>query len=215
MKIRTATGGPAFRTTLFLVLALAACSSPGPGVARGEALWDGCAPCHGAQGEGDLTLGAPAIAGLPQWYVFEQLESYERGWRGSHPMDSVGIKMKSMARSLDLGGDMESVSEFVASLPPVDPEPTLEGGDPVAGEAVYNQACVSCHQPDGQGFEGIHAPPLIGQHDWYLLTQYGKFRKGWRGDSPEDIWGRTMAANAEQTDERVVVDILAYLASLR
>ena len=36
-----------------LILTLAACSEPTPGVARGEALFDTCAPCHGENGEGN------------------------------------------------------------------------------------------------------------------------------------------------------------------
>ena len=32
-------------------------------------LYDGCAQCHGASGEGNSAIGAPAIAGLDRWYV--------------------------------------------------------------------------------------------------------------------------------------------------
>ena len=79
-----------------LIATLAACSEPTPGVERGQALFDTCVPCHGANGQGNQVLGAPAIAGLPQWYVEAQLEKYQTGWRGAHPMDTVGIRMKSM-----------------------------------------------------------------------------------------------------------------------
>ncbi len=51
----------------------------------------------------------------------------------------------------------------------------------------------------------------MGQHDWYLLAQYMKFRDGLRGADPEDVWGQTMVANAEQTDLQGVLDVLAYL----
>src|SRR5690606_7531674 len=67
---------------LLLVLAGAGCSAPEPGIARGEDVWETCVPCHGSSGEGNQALGAPAIAGLPQWHIQAQLESFASGWRG-------------------------------------------------------------------------------------------------------------------------------------
>ena len=40
----------------------------------GAELYEACAPCHGAVGEGNATLRAPAIAGLPASYVSTQLQ---------------------------------------------------------------------------------------------------------------------------------------------
>ncbi len=200
--------------TAGLLIVAAGCSAPAPGVARGEALWDTCVPCHGSNGEGNQALGSPAIAGLPEWYVVEQLEKFQNGWRGSHPMDTVGIRMKSMVRSLDLEGDLESVSAYTATLIPVTPEPTLTGGNAVAGEATYSRICIACHQADAGGFEGVRAPPLTAQHDWYLLSQVQKYRAGWRGANAEDVFGQTMAVNSLQIDEQAMLDVIAYLREL-
>ena len=41
-----------------------------------------CASCHGAKGEGNPAFQAPAIAGLPDWYVRGQLEAFRAGRRG-------------------------------------------------------------------------------------------------------------------------------------
>ena len=196
------------------LLASAACAGPPePGLARGEAIYDTCVPCHGAQGEGDLALAAPAIAGLPQWYVEYQLEKYENGWRGAHPMDTVGIRMRSMANALDLEGDRVSVAEYVASLPPVRLEPVLEAGDAQAGQQVY-QTCIACHGPDARGNETLFAPPLVGQHDWYLLGQLQKFKRGWRGTNPNDTWGQTMRPNSMMLDEADMQNVVSYIRSL-
>lgn len=154
------------------------------------------------------------IAGLPQWYILNQLQKFEQGWRGAHPMDTVGIRMLSMTRSLDLEGDMESVAEFAASLPATSPVPTL-GGDPEAGRAAYQQTCIACHGPDGKGIQPVQSPPLVGQHDWYLLGQFQKFRKGWRGANPADAFGQTMVPNSMLYDDDQVVDILAYIQTLQ
>lgn len=203
-------------TGLLLAAWLGACNPapPTPGLARGEALFDTCVPCHGADGQGQQALGAPNIAGLPQWYVEAQLRKFQEGHRGAHPFDTVGIRMKSMAMSLDLEGDLESVAEYVATMPLTALEPVLEGGDPQAGQASY-QMCVACHGAEGQGMEAVNSPPLVGQADWYLLAQLEKFKKGWRGANPNDISGATMRPNAMLLDETAMANVVAYIQTLR
>lgn len=200
---------------LLLSLGGAACNqAPTPGVARGEALFDTCAPCHGAQGQGNQTLAAPAIAGLPQWYVQAQLEKFQSGHRGGNAFDTTGIRMKSMSWSLDLDGDLESVAEYVAGLPGTDPAPALEGGDAQAGQASYI-VCSACHGADGSGNEALKAPPLKGQSDWYLLAQLHKFKAGWRGADPTDTWGATMRPNALMLDDAAMLNVVAYIQTLQ
>jgi len=198
---------------LLLVLGGAACSAPEPGISRGAALWGNCVPCHGASGEGNQALGAPAIAGLPQWHVQYQLESFNKGWRGSHPMDTIGIRMKSMARTLRLEGDLESVSEYVASLPPV-ALPAILPGDPALGQQEY-AFCSACHGPEGKGIEAAGYPPLAGQSDWYLLAQYEKFLNGKRGNHPDDVNGGMMATNARTRPLDTVANVFAYIRTLQ
>jgi len=166
-------------------------------------------------GEGKVDLGAPSIAGLPEWYVVAQLQKFQSAWRGGHPMDTVGIRMKSMSLTLDLEGDLESVAAYLATLPRITPVATLQGGDPTRGEAEYRATCLACHGEGGVGVEAVRGPPLIGQDDWYLLGQFRKFRSGWRGAHPEDIFGQIMAANAALFDDAAVLDIIAYLRTLQ
>jgi cytochrome c553 len=83
---------------LGLLALLAACNqAPVPGLARGEELYTTCAKCHGALGAGDQSLGAPAIGGLPAWYVQAQIEGFKIGHRGYDPFDTAGIRMKSIS----------------------------------------------------------------------------------------------------------------------
>lgn len=198
-----------------LALGVSACDrTPTPGLARGKALYGTCAPCHGANGAGNRALAAPAIAGLPKWYVQSQLEKFQAGHRGGAPFDTTGIRMKSMSWSLDLAGDVESVAEFVATLARTDAAPVLQGGDVQAGQVAY-QVCAACHGPSGEGNEAVFAPPLVGQNDWYLLAQLQKFKAGWRGANPADIWGATMRANALTLDDAAMADVVAYVQTLR
>lgn len=184
-------------------------------MSRGQAVYDTCRPCHGANGEGNEALGAPQIAGLPQWYIETQLNAFREGWRGFHPMDTVGIRMRSMERTLDMEGDLESVAQFVASMPRHRSPETLNGNAQV-GEQLYTTNCTGCHMPTGLGLEATSAPPLVGQHDWYLLAQYEKYVKGWRGaDSLVNLPSFQMkTTGSQQASVAQVVDILAYIQTL-
>jgi cytochrome c oxidase subunit 2 len=195
------------------LLFVAACGTGTPGVARGEAIYDTCRPCHGDEGAGNQALGAPAIAGLPRWYIASQLAGFEVGFRGTHPQDTVGIRMKSMARTFDVEGDLESVADYVATLPRLAHPATL-AGNAQAGQQVYTTVCAGCHLGGAEGFEGSQAPPLLGQHDWYMLSQYQKYVRGWRGMHADDVWGRTMQESTVRATEAQAIDAIAYIQTL-
>ena len=89
------------RKTLFLPLVaflaiawLTGCAKThGPGLARGEQIYGTCVPCHGQDGHGNATLAAPAIAGLPRWYVERQLTNFKGSMRGAHHLDEAGQRV--------------------------------------------------------------------------------------------------------------------------
>src|SRR6185312_1462677 len=84
---------------------------------RGKALFALCASCHGPQGQGNREYGAPAIAGLPEWYLTRQLQHFIDGARGKHPDDDAGNRMRPMARTLKGADDPQLVATYVSSLP--------------------------------------------------------------------------------------------------
>ncbi|HEX2459492.1 MAG TPA: c-type cytochrome, partial [Vicinamibacterales bacterium] len=87
--------------SLIGVLAITGCArSSVTASISGAELFEACVPCHGAAGEGSSTLGAPAIAGLPAWYVSAQLERFQTGVRGQHADDVQGLRMQAMSRQL-------------------------------------------------------------------------------------------------------------------
>jgi cytochrome c553 len=203
-------------TTVFVAVLWAgsACTAPDAGLPRGAALFDTCVPCHGAAGGGTLELGAPAIAGLPQWYVERQLEKFRDGLRGAHPDDIPGMRMRPMAVTLNKEGDIPSIAEYVATLPRVLPEGTLHG-NAGAGADTFGTVCFVCHGSDGEGNELLGAPPLVAVNDWYLLEQLRNFRSGARGTDPRDTWGLTMRPNALALSEQSMQDVLAYIRTLQ
>jgi cytochrome c553 len=200
-----------------LLVALSGCApTPGPGLARGAQVYDTCVPCHGAQGLGNATLGAPEIAGLPEWYVSAQLRKFKTSLRGAHPDDDAGQRMRPMARSLYREGDVESVAQYVATLAPVRPHATLAGGDAAAGATRYTTICTTCHGPAAAGNQAIGAPPLDHQADWYMLAQLAKFKGGLRGAHPDDVTGAQMAAMSQTLEDSTAMrDVIAYIRTLQ
>ena len=199
-----------------LALGLAACDATPPpvGMVRGAELYETCAPCHGDAGAGDAAIEAPAIAGLPQWYIEAQLSSFQEGWRGRHADDLPGLRMRPMAVTLNREGDIESVAQYVAAMPPVFPESTLHG-NAGAGAVQYEQVCATCHGADGLGDEILRAPPIVQLPDWYLVQELQNYRSGARGANPADTWGITMRANVITMSNQAMEDVIAYVQTLR
>lgn len=201
---------------LLVVVALAA---PLPAAAqadraRGEALFDLCAQCHGAGGGGNEMTLAPSIAGMSQWYVETQLHNFRKGVRGMHPDDVGGMRMRPMSLALASDDDVAAVAAYVAGLPPARPAPVLAGGDPERGRVIFTP-CVACHGPDGGGNEPLHGAPLRRSSDWYLFNQLQNFKSGVRGTNPADPFGalmRPMAATL--ADDQAMLDVIAYIMTL-
>jgi cytochrome c oxidase subunit 2 len=183
-------------------------------VANGERLYQLCTQCHGAAGEGNAAALAPSIAGLPAWYVENQLRGFREGYRGLHFDDVSGMRMRPMALSLADDTELRDVAAYVASLPVYDPPATLAGGDAGRGQTLY-APCIACHGPDGKGNPALNAPPLVGVSDWYALTQLNHFKAGIRGANPKDAFGQLMRPmSMTLADEQAMRDVIAYVMTL-
>ncbi len=180
----------------------------------GEVMFNNnCAPCHGLDGGGSDLAKAPAIAGLPEWYIKNQLEGFRAGLRGTHYDDVQGMRMRPMALTLD-PTEVQPVIAYAASLAPKPPAAQLAGGDAAKG-ATYFATCQACHGADGKGNEQLGAPPLTATNDWYQLNQLNNFKAGVRGTHPKDTRGATMRPMAATLpDEQAMKDVLAHVATL-
>jgi len=197
-----------------LALALTAAPATAQDVERGADLYRLCAMCHGAAGDGNHDALAPAIGGLPEWYVQAQLRKFQSGARGTHFDDIAGMRMRPMSRWLTTDEDVADVAAYVASLPRPDPEPELTSGDPVAGKAKY-VPCIACHGVNGEGNQALNAPPLAGLSDWYQFTALKNFKAGVRGTNPQDATGALMRPmSMTLADDQAILDVIAYIQTL-
>ncbi len=181
--------------------------------ATGKGLYAICGSCHGQQGEGNVAMNAPRLAGLPAWYIGRQIKYYQQGIRGAHEQDTYGQQMAPMAMTLTDDMSIRHVTSYIDSLD-VAPTQTTITGDADRGARHYN-TCGACHGAKAEGNYALNAPRLAGQEDWYLKRQLENFRKGIRGSHKSDVFGHQMVLMARTLqDEQAVNDMLAYLNTL-
>ena len=183
----------------------------GIGPERGRRLYAACASCHGPTGSGNKLVGAPAIAGLPAWYVEGQLRNFQSGVRGTHPDDLEGMRMRPMSKFLVHEQDIPAVAGYVGSLPAAKSSITTDGNS-VTGAASF-ATCMACHGATAAGNEALRAPRLSGLNDWYIVAQLKKFKAGVRGYAAADIGGLQMRPMAATLDEQAMKDVAAYITT--
>ena len=218
-----------FATLLTLLGSLISCgdttngsiaSQPGPMTASlsgspGAAIWQGqCSACHGAAGEGNPALGAPALTQLSAEYLARQLRHFINGVRGAHPDDAAGKRMALSVANLD-EADVAGLATLIATeLPPTRPASSNKG-DASRGEDYYVNICSACHGGNAQGNDALGAPALAGLNDWYLRSSYQSYLDGVRGNHPDDFYGAQMSRLAPVlADTGDIDDVIAFITTL-
>lgn len=77
-----------------------------------------CSACHGSNGLGNETLGAPRLAGLPAAYLARQLAAFKAGLRGAQTGDRLGAQMRAITAMLPDARTEQDVTAYAASLQP-------------------------------------------------------------------------------------------------
>jgi len=184
-------------------------------LARGEQLYALCTQCHMADGGGSSEALAPAIAGMPSWYVEMQLKNFASGIRGLHAEDTGGLRMYPMSLWLRSESDQKAVAAYVASMTPTQPSKELAAEGNAALGAGYYAVCSGCHGASAEGNQGMGAPPLAGQSDWYLKSSIEKYRDRVRGAGAGDPYGVAMQAMVGTlADDTAIIDVIAHIESL-
>jgi len=185
------------------------------GVDRGRAIFETtCAVCHGPDAQGIEGLGSPALHRQEDWYLVGQLQNFRSGMRGGDERDVRGLQMAPIAKALPDEQAVHDVAEYISSLEGPLPTPTVEG-DPVKGAETFKKICAACHGGNAMGQSFLKTPALVGQNDWYIVTQIKNFQQGIRGSDPRDITGQQMKGMASTLNDPVVQrDVVAYINSL-
>ena len=81
--------------------------------AHGKEIYQTCAACHGASGEGNQALQAPALASRSDWYLAKQIVNYQKGLRGADERDTLGAQMRAIVATLS---DEQAITDVVAYI---------------------------------------------------------------------------------------------------
>ena len=82
-------------------------------IAQGKQLYQTCVACHGARGEGNATLRAPALAARSDWYLVTQLRNFKLKLRGADERDTLGAQMLAISATLP---DDKAINDVVAYI---------------------------------------------------------------------------------------------------
>jgi len=82
----------------------------------GRLLYGVCATCHGDQAQGNVAMGAPALAGQNDWYLVTQLKNFVAGYRGKHADDAYGQQMAAMVSGLGNETAILNVVSYINTL---------------------------------------------------------------------------------------------------
>jgi cytochrome c553 len=182
--------------------------------AAGEKLYTSCVACHGANGEGNVAMNSPALAGQNEAYLVRQLNHFKAGIRGADAAEIMGAQMRAMAATLTDDAAVGDVAAYIASLPIAKRAEDPAQADLRNGENQYNGACGACHGGEAQGNVGLSAPRLAGLGSAYLKRQYQNFGSGVRGSHPDDRLGKQMQMMATMLgSEKDLDDVIAFIGS--
>lgn len=84
--------------------------------AKGRIHYATCAACHGANGEGNQSLGGPALTVANDWYMVEQLNKFRNGSRGAHAEDTFGSQMRAAVQILTSEQAVIDVVAYINTL---------------------------------------------------------------------------------------------------
>jgi cytochrome c oxidase subunit 2 len=196
---------------VFLMMPLVAFAGD---VEAGKGAYAVCAACHGQNGEGNVAMNAPKLAGQQPWYLKRQLEAYKAGIRGTAPGDAFGMQMRPMAMVIGDETAEDNLIAYIGTLPDENAPSTVEG-DVAAGKTAY-MVCAACHGQNAEGNEQMGGPRLAGQDDWYLVRQINNYKNGLRGYDSKDTFGAQMKPMAATlTSDKAINDVVAYIETLK
>ena len=175
-----------------------------PDAANGEALFDHCASCHGADGAGEADGSTPRIAGQHFRVLAKQLVDFRSGKRWD-------FRMEGAAEQHHLTGsqDIADVAAYVAKLDRPGARGIGSGEFIEEGSRIYGKQCASCHGSAAEGNAQGGVPRLAGQHYGYLMRQMYDAVDGRRPALPRLHSQRIAPLDFEQV--RAVSDYLARI----
>jgi mono/diheme cytochrome c family protein len=109
-------------------------------------------------------LDGAARSGLKSWTVDDIVEYLQSGRNARSHAGGLMAEVVLGSTSKMNDSDVHAIATYLKELPAGSPESEVISPtetEMVAGRAIYDHACTSCHEPDGSGAPRIY-PPLPG-----------------------------------------------------
>ncbi|HID49719.1 MAG TPA: c-type cytochrome [Chromatiales bacterium] len=174
-----------------------------PDVENGMDVYEVCAACHLPEGWGTKDGTFPQLAGQHREVLIKQMADIREGNR-----DNPTMYPFALPESI---GDAQALADVVAYIEklPMNPDngkgPWAEGTPEFAqGKKLYEENCVKCHGPNGEGKKDKYYPRIQGQHYKYMLRQFEWIESGKRRNANPDMVEQIK--NFTPKDQKMVIN---------
>jgi cytochrome c553 len=154
-----------------------------------------CDGCHGGDGN-SVTSDVPNLAGQHPSYLLTQIDKFAKGQRRSKFMEGL---MKVLSEDDRINTTIYYSSKAV--------RPSGVGSS-TAGQSLYQQRCVACHDAQGLGTEST--PRVAGQQIEYLIQSMTRYRDR----TGERIYAPMAASTAGLKDQDIMA-LAIFMSSMR
>jgi cytochrome c553 len=175
-----------------------------PDLDNGMKVYYTCAVCHKPEAWGSENGHFPQIAGQLSTVIIKQLADI-RARNRDNPTMLPFTKLELMSLQ-----EIADVSAYIAKLPMTRDNGVGPGTDLVYGKQIYEDNCIECHGPRGEGNLDDHIPLLQGQHYHYLYRQFIWIRDGRRRNAD-----KKMVRQIQGFKTREISAVMDYVSRLR
>ena len=162
-------------------------------------------------------LDKAARTGLKSWSVDDIVEYLASGRNGKSHADGPMAQVVVNSTSKMSDADIRAIAVYLKDLPAGVPEPATAAppfAEMSAGKALYDRACISCHEADGGGAPRIY-PPLPGNANLQSADPASTLRIILDGaqtvTTPRAPNTGSMPGYAKQMSDQEIADVTNYI----
>ena len=162
-------------------------------------------------------LDNAARSGLKSWSAGDIVEYLASGRNGKSHADGPMAEVVVNSTSKMSDADVRAIAVYLKDLPAGAPEPEVTpppSAEMTAGKAIYDHACMACHEADGSGAPRIY-PPLPGNANLQSADPASTLRIILDGaqtvTTPRAPNAGSMPAYARQLSDQEIADVTNYI----
>jgi cytochrome c553 len=172
---------------------------------NGRDVFEVCSACHLPEGWGLADGTFPQLAGQHHNVIIKQLADI-RALNRNNPT------MYPFALPSQIGGPqaLADVVSYIATLPMTPANGKGPGDDLEHGKQLFQDNCVRCHGPNGEGNNEKFFPRIHGQHFNYIVRQFREIKSGARKNANPD-----MVKQVQSFSEKDLIAVCDYASRLK